>query len=771
MPSTMFCTLQPPRFSEEEAAGIAQEVFGVEGVARSLGSERDQTFLIDGGTPEASAVMKLSNAAERADRLDMEALAALHAHAADPDLPIALPRVVPGADPAADGPAAYRVTQTVEDEIHYLRMYDRLPGTASVDGWTLSDAAVRAWGETTARLTQAMRGFHHPAAERVMLWDVQHALRLREFLPAIADARVRDAVALVLARYEAVVTPVWSSLRSQVLHGDLCSDNALVDDDGFITGIIDFGDMSHSATVIDAVAAAESAVNGRQGEDIFRTIRIALDGYQRILPLESVELRIFGELVAVRACANVAITAWRAQRFPEIAEFTLRQTDDAIGVVDAFLTVGFDEAARRIAGGPREGDLLGRRRAVLGSALVPLDYDRPVRIVRGEGVWLFDHEGNRYLDAYNNVPVVGHAHPRVTEAIARQARTLNTNMRYLHPTVVELAERLVATTPDELDTVMFVNTGSEANDLAWRMATVASGNRGGICTDFAYHGVTEAIAALSPENWPNARKPDHIETFAPPDTYRGAHRGTDGFVAAVDRLRSGGHGLAAVYLDGVLTSDGVIDLDPAYVQELLRLTHDAGGYWVADEVQGGHGRTGDALWSFQRFDIVPDFVTLGKPMGNGHPVAAVITRSDIVDRFADATDWFSTFAGNPVSAAAALAVLDVIEDEHVVERAHDLGEALRAGLRDVTEGHPCVGDVRGIGLINAVELVSDPERRTPDPGLTRRVVNGMRDRGVLIGTCGKAGNCLKIRPPLALTAAEIPVLVSALEATLTATVG
>ncbi len=375
---------QPPGFSDEEAGRIAQDVFGIEGVARSLGSERDQTFLIDGGTPATSAVMKLSNPAERADRLDMEALAALHAHAAEPGLPIALPRVVPGANPAHDGPIAYRATVTVEDGIHYARLYDRLPGTASVDEETLSDAAVRAWGEAAARLTRAMRGFHHPAAERVMLWDVQHALRLRQFLPAIADARGRDAVALVLDRYEAVVTPVWGALRSQVLHGDLCSDNALVDDDGFITGIIDFGDMSHSATVIDAVAVAESMVNGRRGDDVFRIMRIALDGYQKVLPLEPVELQIFGELVAARACANVAITSWRAQRFPEIAEFTTRQTENAVGVVDAFVTVGFDEAARRISGSPHEGGAAcsSPRRARLGPRATVLR--PPVQIVRGK---------------------------------------------------------------------------------------------------------------------------------------------------------------------------------------------------------------------------------------------------------------------------------------------------------------------------------------------------------------------------------------------------
>jgi 4-aminobutyrate aminotransferase-like enzyme len=608
-----------------------------------------------------------------------------------------------------------------------------------------------------------MRGFHHPSAERVMLWDVQHAALFRELLPAITDAHAREAVAQVLDRFEAVVTPVWDSLRTQVVHGDLCSDNALVDDDGLITGIIDFGDMSLSATIVDAVSAIESLIDGRRGEDIFRTIRIALDGFQRVLPLEPVELRILGELIAARSAAGIAISAWRANRHPEMTEFTTRDVASTLVLLDEILAVGFDETARRIAGAPHGGDLLRRRSAVLGSALVPLDYDPPIHVVRGEGVWLFDDEGTRFLDGYNNVPVVGHAHPRVTQAIVDQARTLNTNMRYLHPTVVELAERLIATTPRELDTVMFVNSGSEANDLAWRIATIASGNRGGICTEWAYHGVTEATSAVSPENWPNATKPAHIETFPPPDAYRGTNLEPEDFAAAVARLDASGHRLAATYLDGVVTSDGIIDLDPSYVQDLVRRTHEAGGYWVADEVQGGHGRTGDALWSFERFDIVPDFVTLGKPMGNGHPVAAVIARSEIVDRFAQATDWFSTFGGNPVSSAAALAVLDVIDDERVLDRVRAAGELVRAGLRERTAGLPSVGEVRGVGLINTVEFVRDPVTKIPDADVTGRIVNGMRTRGVLIGSCGKDSNCLKIRPPLAFTTAEVPLLLSVFE--------
>ena len=313
-------------------------------------------------------------------------------------------------------------------------------------------------------------------------------------------------------------------------------------------------------------------------------------------------------------------------------------------------------------------------------------------MLRAEGVWITDTAGRTYLDAYNNVPCVGHAHPRVTTAIARQSRRINTHTRYLHPSAIELAERLAATCPPELDTVMLVNSGSEANDLAWRMATAVTGNRGGLCTAHAYHGITEAIAALSPEGWFGAPGPDHVETWEP----------RSALAPAIERLRRRGYAPAAAILDGVVTSDGIFDLEPAYVQELVRLTREAGGLWIADEVQSGHGRTGDALWSFDRVGVVPDFVTLGKPMGNGHPVAAVITRSEIVSQLVGRTSLFSTFGGNPVSAAAALAVLDVIEDERVLERVQRTGRgAPRRTARDRPPG--------------------DRRRARRRPGLGRRV--------------------------------------------------
>jgi 4-aminobutyrate aminotransferase-like enzyme len=296
------------------------------------------------------------------------------------------------------------------------------------------------------------------------------------------------------------------------------------------------------------------------------------------------------------------------------------------------------------------------------------------------------------------------------------------------------------------------------------MATAVTAGGGGLCTDCAYHGITEATEALSPEGWFDRPRPAHVETWAAPDTYRGLHLDAGSFARALRRMRDRGLSPAAAILDGLVTSDGIADLDPAYVRELVRLTHDAGGLWIADEVQAGHGRTGEALWAFDRFGVVPDFVTLGKPMGNGHPVAAVITRREIVSALAGHTTLFSTFGGNPVSAAAALAVLDVIEDERVLERVQRTGRALRAVLAEVAVGEPAVGDVRGVGLAVGVEFVVDPSTREPDGVRAQAVRDRMRHLGVLVGSTGPHGNVLKIRPPLALTEAHVPTLAEAFAA-------
>ena len=761
---------EPPSFSVDEAAEIADREFGLRGRASGLASERDQNFLIDDGAG-GRAVLKISSAAEQTAVVEMEIAAALHAKRTDPELPIALPRqTAEHAEGESSDPAAHHAAvEASAGAVHRVRMYEFMPGEAPADALTLDHDALWDFGRVVARLGRALRGFFHPAAGRVLLWDVQHAPRLRPLAEQIPDRRRRALVGRVLDRFEEHVLPRWPLLRSQVIHGDLSLDNATLDDDRRVTGILDFGDMSHTALACDISSAWASLVWGRRGDELYGAAAALLDGYREITPLEEIELSLLADLLAARAAAAASISAVRVARHPDNA-YIAGFDEEAWPLLEIYDELGPEEAGRRFGGRSFSraapiADLLDRRRRSLGSALMAPSYERPLHLVGAGGVWMSDAEGRRYLDCYNNVPVVGHSHPRVVEALARQARRLNTNMRYLHEAVIELAERLVASMPDGsgLDTVMMVNSGSEANDLAWRLARSFTGNRGGLASEYAYHGVSAAITDLSPEV-SSGPPPEHVETFPPPRP--DGEDPTAGFAAAIQRLADRGVRPAATLVDGAFTSDGIHPPAPPYLEAIVGLTHEAGGLYVADEVQIGHGRSGEHLWSFAAAGIAPDIVTVGKPMGNGYPVAALITRSEIVDRFAAAGEFFSTFGGNPPGAVAALTVLDVIDEGRLIERARTVGSALRSGLERLAAGHPAIGAVRGWGLLAGVELVTDRGSRRPDPALADRVKNGLRERGVLVGTTGPDDNVLKVRPPLVFGLEHVEILHAALDGAL-----
>ncbi|HET9720363.1 MAG TPA: aminotransferase class III-fold pyridoxal phosphate-dependent enzyme [Solirubrobacteraceae bacterium] len=772
-------TVEPPRLVPADALEVARTCFGLAAAqARDLGSERDRAFALEDPDGRPLAVMKVSNPSEDPEVLDMEAEAALHVQRVDPGLRVAVPwRSARSGDPGPARPAdrleTLRAPWRDGGRSHWVRLYDVLPGHSRIEAGRLSDPALSAWGETTARLAQALQGFTHARARRAMLWDVQHALAAREMIDDIRDPRRRRLVVDVLDEFERRVAPAWPRLRAQVVHTDLTVDNALTDDDGFITGIIDFGDMSFTALITDLASVLDSLGVGRPGSELLRLARLVLDGYQRRIELQEQELSVLGVMWAARSALTIAISSWRVAQGLEDLEFAERYNGECARMIEALAEVGWDQVARELgartpapAGAAK---LVARRAAVFGPTMEPLFYDDPVEVASAEGVWITDVQGRRYLDAYNNVPCVGHAHPRVNAAIARQSRRINTHMRYLHPAAIELAERLAALCPPELDTVLLVNSGSEANDVAWRIATALTGRSGGLCTAFAYHGITEATAALSPEGWFDTAPPPHVETWEPPDSFRGTGLGPDSFTAALERLRQRGIAPAAAILDGLITSDRIDELDPGYVQELVALTRAAGALWIADEVQAGHGRTG-SMWCFERFGVVPDFVTLGKPMGNGHPVAAVITRRELVSELAGHTTLFSTFGGNPVSAAAALAVLDVLEDERMLERVRETDSAIRVTLGQLAERHEAVGDVRGVGLAWGVEVVSDPVG-TPDAQRAVALREALRRRGVLVGTTGRDRNILKIRPPLAFGPGHATMLAERLDAALSGAAG
>jgi len=398
--------------------------------------------------------------------------------------------------------------------------------------------------------------------------------------------------------------------------------------------------------------------------------------------------------------------------------------------------------------------LIARRNRLLGPAY-RLFYNNPLHLVKGEGVWLIDADGNKYLDMYNNVPHVGHCHPHVVEALQQQIATLNTHTRYLHDNVLDYAERLTGKLPDELDVAMFSCTGSEANELALRIARTCTGGTGIIVTEYAYHGNTQAIYQISTEDIPDDEIPDFVIAVPAPDTYRGQYRDDDAgdryaehVQAAINELGNRGVRPAAFVIDTIISSSGVVSPPSGYLQRAAEIIRAAGGLFVADEVQPGFGRTGRNFWGYEADDFVPDIVTMGKPMGNGHPLAATVTRTDIAERFSRSGSYFNTFGGNPVSCAAGLAVLDVIENENLQQNALDVGQYLIDGISDLATRHDRIGDIRGTGLFLAVDLVSDRETREPATELASTVVNGLRDRGILTGSIGPADNILKLRPPM-----------------------
>lgn len=409
-------------------------------------------------------------------------------------------------------------------------------------------------------------------------------------------------------------------------------------------------------------------------------------------------------------------------------------------------------------------DLLARRARLLGPAY-RLFYEEPFHPVRGEGVWLYDQAGTPWLDAYNNVVPLGHCRPEVVEAIARQASVLNTHTRYLHDGILDYAERLLATMPPELGHATFTCTGSEANDLAMRIATAHTGGTGLIVTRFAYHGVTSAIACASPSLGQYVRIGDNVRLVDAPtggDAETGK-RFADGVRAAIADLRAHGLKPAALLVDTVFSSDGVFTAPAGFLREAVEAIHAAGGVFIADEVQPGFARTGEAFWGFERHGVVPDMVTMGKPMGNGHPVAGLAVRPEVMKAFGQASRYFNTFGGNPVSMAAASAVLDVIQQHDLQRNALHVGNYLRERLAALGQRHAIVGEARGAGLFVGLELVLDRATRAPATAQAAKVVNGLRQRQVLLSATGPDANVLKIRPPLVFQREHADLLVERLD--------
>jgi 4-aminobutyrate aminotransferase-like enzyme/Ser/Thr protein kinase RdoA (MazF antagonist) len=742
----------PADITTAHAGDIARRLYGLDGAFTPLDGERDRTFRVDAA--EASYVLKIGNPAEEPGIVEMQALALEHALAGDPTLPI------PQLHRTVDG----RSIGEIDHERLRLgvQLVSFLPGRPAATGEP-SPTARRALGAVVARLDRALAGFTHPLSNRSLLWDLTCLAQLRPHLDAVPAER-RSLVARELDRF-ADYAPRLARLRRGTIHGDLNPANVLFDvaDPERIVGIVDFGDMVHGPVVCDPAIAASYQAFGC--EDPVAALVDVICGYHGVYALDPAEIGLVPLLAAARCAQSLLVSAWRVGIDPENAEYILCDADDSYETlgrlaehdpaVTAHTLLRACGLERRLALTLDES--LALRRARLGPAL-SLTYDTPVHLDSAEGVWLVDTDGNRLLDAYNNVPQVGHGHPRVTAALAGQARRLTTNTRYLVDEVAVYADRLAGLLPGELSVVMFVNSGSEANDVAIQIARAVTGNVGVVITEHAYHGTTAATAALSPEEFAGRPLEPWVATVGGAETLAAADAATrvaPELEGAFERLRGTGLAPAMVLFDSVFASDGIFRVPPGYLQAAYASARTAGALCVADEVQAGFGRVGAPFWGFAQDGVVPDIVTLGKPMGNGHPMGAVVTTPEIAAEFAARWHFFSTFAGSPVAAAVGSAVLDVIEDERLDHHAEIVGAYLRARLEERLGERAAV---RGPGLFVGVEL--------DDAVTARGVVERMRARGVLVGRTGARQNVVKIRPPLVFSERHADRVVDTLAASL-----
>ena len=756
----------PQSFGVAEGERIARDLYGLAASVSSLPGERDSNFRLRTATREF--VLKIQDLATDADSNDCLVSVLDHIAEQDPGLPV--PRLFP----TQRGEAVGRFSR---DGIDYATcLVSFLPGRLLAES-SPSAELLQNVGATLARLDRALQGYFHPSLTRRLAWDVRRIGELAEFGAAIEPAWLRESVERIAGAFRDCL-PRLRGLRSQAIHGDCHASNLLVAADGrSISGILDFGDMIHAPLIFEpAVAMSELLTEVAAPLD---SVAAVLQGYAQGQALQSDEVELLYDIVTARHATTLLVHAWRRQydrqgaRALEAASVhAARSLRQMLSVDRQVLSRAWHEAAGTSGAaaaarvpvplpaadngadnGTDNGTDLKRRHRLMGAG-AELFYEKPLHLVRGAGMWLYDAQGSAYLDVYNNVAHVGHTHPTVVAAIQKQTAILATHTRYLHAKILDYAEELTAVLPEHLNACIFVNSGSEANDVAWRMAKMASGHEGGLVMEHAYHGITDAVAALTPST--GRPRDARVLTIAPPpadlrldDPMEPAAitQAAQDADRAIAGLSARGYAPAAFYLDTAITSSGIFDPPTAWADAVSDRIRAAGGLIVADEVQYGLGRSGSHLWGFQRRGLVPDIVTLGKPVANGYPMGVVIANRALIEAFQSKFGFFSTFGGNAVAAAAALAVLQVLGDEELVANALNVGNYLRSQLESVAARHESLGEVRGTGLLLGVEV-----RGRDLPASKRnckRIINALASEfHILIGYEGPHANILKLRPPM-----------------------
>ena len=756
-----------PRISAADATRIAGELYGREACAAPLPSERDQNFLLSAATGE-KFVLKIANAEEDFEFLELQNQLIRFLSAAKIDLQF--PQIV--TTNAGDDIASIT---GADGQTHFVRLLTWLDGQCFAEAHPHNRGLLSSLGRGLGQMDAALAGFSHPASKRNFHWDLRNADAARDLIKLLPPAR-RPVLERFFAEWEKIV---WDRLRFSVIHNDANDYNVLVNGSPQrVSAILDYGDVVHSATVCN-LAVALAYVMLDKPDPIGAAAQV-VTAYQEVFPLNDSELDVLYTLAVTRLCFSVCIAAKQTRDVPD-NEYLNISNAPVWSLLEKLQDMSGDwptRVFRFAAGRPVARDdrtttqttksLLARRQQTIGPSL-SVSYESPLHIVSGSRQFLFDANGRRYLDCVNNVAHVGHSHPYVVRAASKQMARLNTNTRYLHELLIEYSERLAATLPESLSVIFLVNSGSEANELALRMARAYTKRNDVIVVDCAYHGNTSALIDLSPYKFdgPGGNGcPSWVHKVSLPDVYRGEHRGADAgtqyarAVAGAAEAAELNGGAAAFFCESAVSCGGQIILPPGYLREAKAAMHAAGGVCVADEVQTGFGRAGSHFWMFETQDVVPDIVTLGKPIGNGHPLGAVITTPEIASAFANGMEYFNTFGGNPVSCAVGLAVLDVIRDEELQQNALETGEYLRAGLNQLKSEHLLIGDVRGAGLFLGIELVRDRQTLEPAGSEAALLVEQMKEHGILLSTDGPFHNVIKFKPPIVFSRRDADELLS-----------
>lgn len=591
-------------------------------------------------------------------------------------------------------------------------------------------------------------------------WDLQYFSLNKKYLPTITDARDRSLVRYYFNQFEEYVTPILPQLRKQILYNDANEWNVLVENQK-VSGLIDFGDLAYAPLINEVTIAMTYAAYDKESPLEYATT--LLKSYNEVIPLKELEISILYYLIAARLCTSVCNSAHAKQANPDNS-YATQSEENAWKTLHKWIRfnpIEIENLFREAVGFSKHqseslNTALDNRKKNI-SSILSVSYKKPIQMNRAAFQYMYDSHGNTFLDAYNNIPHVGHSHPKVVEAGQRQMAKLNTNTRYVYDLLAKYSEKLLNKFPSKLNKVFFVNSGSAASDLAIRMAKHHTKNSNLMVMEHGYHGNTQLSIDISDYKFNNPKgqgQQSHIIKTTLPDVYRGKftdkNAGNRYAQEAIENLSNTQKSIAAFISEPIVGCGGQVPLAEGYLKNLYPEIRRKEALCISDEVQTGFGRLGSHFWGFEKHDVVPDIVILGKPMGNGHPIGAVVVTDEIAESFENGVEFFSSFGGNPVSCAIGLSVLEVIEIEDLQQNASEVGSYYKSLFKELQLRHSCIGDVRGEGLFLGIDIVKEGSKET-DKKLASTIKNELRNRHILISTDGPDDNVLKTKPPLCFT--------------------